>query len=99
MYGKWFFVTFGPIAVILLVIALAVTPWAAIFAVAIALVLGTMIVWGRATPRSEQVGSEHAAAGRDRAQAGGPTGDRGAPASGEGGAGDAHAAPQVRDRA
>ena len=36
MYGKWFFVTFGPIAVILLVIALAVTPWAAIFAVAIA---------------------------------------------------------------
>jgi hypothetical protein len=105
MYGKWFLVTFGPIAVILLIIALAVTPWAAIFAVAIALVLGTMIVWGRATRRTEQLGSEHAAVARDRAQAregapaGEPSGARGAPESGEGGVGDAHAAPQVRDRA
>jgi hypothetical protein len=107
MYGKWFLVTFGPIALILLVVALAVTPWAAIFAVAIALVLGVVFVFGRATRRSQELGREHAAAAEDRAQAkrtqervqpGGPAGDRGAPASGEGGAGDAHAAPHVRDR-
>jgi hypothetical protein len=99
MYGKWFLVTFGPIAVILLVIALAVTPWAAIFAVAIALVLGIVIVSGLATRRSQQVGREHAAAAEERAEAGEPAGARGAPASGEGGAGDAHAASRVRDRA
>jgi hypothetical protein len=108
MYGKWFLVTFGPIALILLVIALAVTPWAAIFAAAIALVLGALFIFGRATQRSQELGSEHAAAAEDRAQAGGareqvqpggPAGDRGAPASGEGGAGEAHEAPQVRDRA
>jgi Flp pilus assembly protein TadB len=99
MYGKWFLITFGPIAVILLIIALAVTPWAAIFAVAIALVLGIVFVFGQATRRSQQVGSEHAAAAEDRVQAGRPGGARGAPASGEGGVGDAHAAPQVRDRA
>jgi hypothetical protein len=105
MYGKWFLVTFGPIAVILLIIALAVTPWAAIFAVAIALVLGVVFIFGRATQRSQELGSEHAAAAEDRAQAegthervqpGGPAGTRGAPASGEGGAADAHGAPQVR---
>jgi uncharacterized protein (DUF58 family) len=68
MYGKWFLLAFSVGIIILFSIAL--TPFVAVFAVALGLLLAAAVVVGRAGRRSQQVGSEHGAAAEERRQAG-----------------------------
>jgi uncharacterized protein (DUF58 family) len=68
MYGKWFLLAFSVGIVVLLSIAL--TPFVAVFAVALALLLAVAIVLSRASRRTQQVGSEHEAAEEERRRAG-----------------------------
>jgi len=86
MYGKWFLSVFGFGILVLLVIALLAAPWVPILAVAIALVIGGAIWMRQGTKRTQQLGSEHAAAARDRREAGQPArpSATAAPHSGEG---------------
>jgi MFS superfamily sulfate permease-like transporter len=85
VYGRWFSLAFGFAAVVLLGVALIASVYAPIFAVVIALLIALAFILNRATRRTQQVGSEHAAAA-ERRQAGQPTrpSASAAPHSGEG---------------
>jgi membrane protein implicated in regulation of membrane protease activity len=93
MYGKWFLTVSGLGALILLIVGL-MTTFAALLAVAIGLLLGSVAVYVLAARRRRQVGREHAAGTEDRRQAGQTArpGASGAPRSGEGYAEAAHRA-------
>jgi hypothetical protein len=94
MYGKWLVFAFGFGIAVLVVVALIATAYTPIFAVAIAVLVGAMLIWGMATRRSSQVGSERSAAAQERREAG--QGARqsatAAPGGGEGQVGEAHRA-------
>jgi hypothetical protein len=95
VYGKWLGAVFGVIAVILFAIGLIASAYAPFFAVAIALLIGMVIVFGIATRRTAQVGSEHAATAEEQRQAGQPQRASAAPAGGEGQAAEAHRAART----
>jgi hypothetical protein len=96
MYGKWFLSVFGLGAAILLIVGL-MTAFAALTAVAIALLVGCIVVYGLAARRTAQVGAERETSAEERRQAGQAErpGASGAPRSGEG---DVGAAQRVRLR-
>jgi Flp pilus assembly protein TadB len=93
VYGTWFLIVVSFFLVVFLAIGLIV--WAPIIiAVVIALVVIAGVVWSRSRRRTQQVGSEHAAAAQERRDADQierPSAS-GAPASGEGGAAEAQRA-------
>jgi MFS superfamily sulfate permease-like transporter len=86
VYGRWFSFAFGFAAVVLLGVALIASVYAPIFAVVIALLIALAFILNRATRRTQQLGSEHAAAAEERRQAGQPArpSASAAPHSGEG---------------
>ena len=94
MYGRWLLIVFAFGLMVLLVIGLIATAFTPIFAVAIALLVGVVLVFGMAARRSSQVGSERSAAKQERREAGQGhrPGATGAPAGGEGDAAAAHRA-------
>jgi multisubunit Na+/H+ antiporter MnhB subunit len=91
MYGNWMIVTFGGVIfAVLLLLALLITPWGAIFAVAFAAVAGIAFAIGmslrRQRSRGEEDQEEEAERSRPRPVAGRPANPRsgGEPVSGEG---------------
>jgi hypothetical protein len=85
---------FGFGLLVLFVIGLVATAFAPIFAVAIAVLVAAMIIFGLSARRTSEVGSERSAARQDRREAG--QGHRpsasAAPRGGEGQAAEAHRA-------
>jgi Flp pilus assembly protein TadB len=94
MYGKWFAIAFGFGLLVLFVIGMIATAYAPIFAVAIALLVAVVVIWGMSARRTSQVGSERSAAAQERREAGQSArpSATSAPRGGEGQAGAAHRA-------
>jgi uncharacterized membrane protein SpoIIM required for sporulation len=91
MYGNWMIVTFGGVIfVALLLLALLITPWGAIFAIAVAVLASIGFAIGMSLRRQRSRGEEgqekEAERSRPRPVAGRPANPRsgGEPVSGEG---------------